>query len=300
MRKLIAISPTNPNAHFLDGDARYFRQHFDEARRAYQKALELDPGFIDATQRIAQIDVLQGQSGRAIEMLVKTARTDSVAAGSRTTAAIDAADLLRAEGRCAEAEALLVGLEPQFVSEQISVGRALTIRALCKLDAGDAIAARALASEAITKAVGAAPRFFLTRARAENRRAGELDAAMRTAGELRAMAGGDGRAQPAALKAAHYVEGLVQLERGDATAAARSMRAAVDLAGKEFEIYRLGLARALAAGGDAREARRLARDAGAMPDPGQPELRPRTVTSGGDTAAGRPLTSSTAFNLAVS
>jgi hypothetical protein len=78
-------------------------------------------------------------------MLVKTARTDSVAAGARTTAAIDAADLLRAEGRCAEAEALLVGLEPQFVSEQISVGRALTIRALCKLDAGDAIAARALA-----------------------------------------------------------------------------------------------------------------------------------------------------------
>jgi tetratricopeptide (TPR) repeat protein len=264
--KFLALSPDNPNAHFLDGDARYFRQHFDEARRAYQKALELDPGFIDAKQRMAQIDVLQGQSGRAIEMLVKTARTDSVAAGSRTTAAIDAADLLRAEGRCAEAEALLVGLEPQFVSEQISVGRALTIRALCKLDAGDAVTARALASEAITKAVGAAPRFFLTRARAEIA-ARDLDAAMRTAGELRAMAGDDGQAQPAALKAANYVEGLVQLERGDARAAARSMRAAVELAGKEFEIYRLGLARALAAGGDAREARRLARDAGAMPDP---------------------------------
>ena len=264
--KFLALSPDNPNAHFLDGDARYFRRRFDEARRAYQKALELDPAFIDATQRMAQIDVLLGQTGRAIEMLVKTAQTDSVAAASRTTAAIDAADLLRAEGRCSEAEALLVGLAPQLVSEQISVGRALTIRALCKLDAGDAIAARALAAEAITKAVGAAPRFFLTRARAEIA-AGELDAAMRTAGELRAMAGGDGRAQPAALKAAHYVEGLVQLERGNATAAARSMRAAVELAGREFEIYTLGLARALAAGGDAREARRLARDAGAMPDP---------------------------------
>jgi tetratricopeptide (TPR) repeat protein len=264
--KFLALSPDNPNAHFLDGDARYFRGRFDEARSAYEKALELDPAFIDATQRIAQIDVLQGQTGRAIERLTKTAQTDSVAAGSRTTAAIDAADLLRAEGRCSEAEAMLVGLAPQFASEQISVGRALTIRALCKLDAGDAIAARALAAEAITKAVGAAPRFFLTRARAEIA-AGDLDAAMRTAGELRAMGGDDGQAQPAALKAAHYVEGLVQLERGYARAAAQSMRAAVDRAGKEFEIYRLGLARALAAAGDSREARRLARDAGAMPDP---------------------------------
>jgi tetratricopeptide (TPR) repeat protein len=264
--KFLALSPDNPNAHFLEGDALYFRARLDEARRAYQKALELDPAFIDATQRIAQIDVLQGQTGRAIEILLKTARADSVAVAARTTAAIDAADLLRAEGRCAETESLLVGLEPQFVSEQISLGRALTIRALCKLDTGDTVSARALAAQAITKAVGAAPRFFLTRARAEIA-AGDLDAALRTAGELHAMAGDDGQAQPAALKAAHYVEGLVQLERGDATAATRSMRAAVELEGKEFEIYRLGLARALAAAGDAREAKRLTRDAGAMPDP---------------------------------
>ena len=264
--KFLALSPGNPNAHFLDGDAHFFRKQYDEAMPAYRKALELDPAFIDATQRIAQIDVLQGRSGRAIDLLVATAASSAAAPASRTTAAIDAADLLRAERRCPEAVALLVGLEKEFSAEQVSVSRALSIRALCRLDAGDPAGARALAAEAIAKAVGVAPRFLLTRARAEIA-GGDLDAAMHTAAELRTMSADAGAPQPAAAKAAHYVEGLVQLERGDPDAAAQSMRAAVNMAGREYEIYRLGLARALAAGGDAREARQLARAAGAMPEP---------------------------------
>jgi tetratricopeptide (TPR) repeat protein len=264
--KFLALSPDNPNGHFLDGDAHFFRKQFDEALRAYEKALELDPAFIDATQRIAQIDVLRGRPGRAIDLLVDTARSSSHSPGSRTTAAIDAADLLRAERRCQEAEALLVGLEAEFTAEQVAVSRALSIRALCRLDAGDPAGARALATEAIAKAVGVAPRFLLTRARAEIA-GGDFDAAMHTAAELRAMSADAGAPQPAAAKAAHYVEGLVQLERGQLDSAVKSMRAAADMTGKEYEIYRLGLARALAAGGEAREAKQLAREAGAMPDP---------------------------------
>lgn len=264
--KFLGLSPQNPNAHFLAGDAAFLRGRLDEARPSYAKALELDQAFIDATQRIAQIDVLEGKNADAIELLVTTARTGTMTTASRTTAAIDAADLLRAEGRCTEADALLVGLEAQFVAEQISLGRALSIRASCRLDAGDPAGARELATAAVANAVGAAPRFLLIRARAEIA-GGELDQATHTAGELRALRGDAGEPDAAAARAAHYVDGLILLARGDAAAATTAMQAAVDAEGREFEIYQLGLARARAAAGDVREARRLARAALASPAP---------------------------------
>jgi len=266
LAKFLALSPDNPNAHFLVGDANFFRKRFDEAVPAYQNALAIDPAFSDATLRLAQIDVLRGHSQDAIARLVTAAESPSLPADPRISAALDAAVLLRAERRCAQAEALLSGLAADIAAEQIRESYALSIRAGCRLDSGDARGARELASIAIKKAVGEPTRYLYTRGRAELL-AADIGAVTRTIDELRSLSSDPAQPLPAALKAASYLEGLVRLKQGDAPAALLSMRAAVDTPGFEYEIYRSGLAQALAANGEQREARQIAREAVAMPEP---------------------------------
>ncbi len=271
LAKFLALSPDNPNAHYLVGDSKFYRKLFDEAVPAYQRVLEIDPAFSDATLRLAQVDVLRGRPEDAIARLVADAESTSLPPDSRISAALNAAELLRAEQRCPQAETLLTGLAADIAAEQVRESYALSIRAGCRLDAGDAAGARELASIAIEKAVGKPTRYLYTRGRAELR-SSDYEAVTRTIGELRALSRDPDQSLPAALKAAKYLEGLMLIAQGDSAAAVVSMRAAVEMPGSEYEIYRSGLARALAANGEQREAKRIAREAIAMPEPASLQL----------------------------
>jgi Flp pilus assembly protein TadD len=78
---------------------------------------------------------------------------------------------------------------------------------------------------------------------------------------LRALAAPPGNPDRKEQKAADYLQGAWQLRVGDKDAAVVSLRAAVRNKGYEYDVYALALARALAAQGNMREARTLARQA---------------------------------------
>ncbi len=86
-------------------------------------------------------------------------------------AALDASHLLRAEGRCAEAEQLLGALAAEIVAERVSQAYVLSVRALCRLDAGDVAEAGRLADDALDEAPGADA--LPVRARARRDRGGQ-------------------------------------------------------------------------------------------------------------------------------
>lgn len=257
IRKFLEIAPGNPNAHYLSGELNFARGEFALATPAYEKALDLDPAFGDAALRLAHVEVLENRTPAAIARLQKIVASDAMAAALRISAATDAAHLLRAEGRCPEAEKMLADLEPELEAEKITVAYALWIRANCRLAAGDVGGAMRLTLDSIARSPGPPTRYVLMRGLVEVA-SGDLPAVDRTVAELRAMPSSPGGTDQAA---ASYLAGLRALQARDAAAAAVAINAALAAGGTRYEVYELGLAKALAAGGDARGARDAARKA---------------------------------------
>lgn len=266
--KLLEIAPGNPNAHYLLGESHFFRGEFEEATPGYQKALELDPAFGDASLRLAHMEVLEDRTPDAIARLRSVVAATNVPAALRISAATDAAHLMRAEGRCPEAERMLTDLAPELEAEKITVAYALWIRAKCRLAAGDATGAMRLAVDAIAKSPGRPTRYVLMRGLVEAA-SGDLAAVDRTVAELRALPSPPDNSDEAA---AGYLAGLRALQAKDAAAAATAINAAIAAGGTRYEVYELGLAKALAAGGDVRGARDAARKAAERGPPGSLKL----------------------------
>jgi len=258
--RLVLLAPLNPNTHFLVGDLHFFRQEFELAVPAYQKALELDPSFGEAIQRLAQIDVFRGRLAAAIARLRKIAEAVDTPPTHRTTAAIDAAQLLRADGRCREAEELLIALAPQFEAEKITEGLALSIRARCRLEASDLPEALRLAQAAVTGFPGRPTRYLLTRGLVEIE-IGDRAAVEKTVRDIQALPARPDPEDRTEQKTVDYLAGLLALRERDAAAAVKRLQAAIEAKGRPFDVYELALARALAASGDQRAAREAARHA---------------------------------------
>ncbi len=270
VQKFLDLSPNNPNAHYLLGEASLFQGEFGGAAREYAKALELDPAFGDAGLKLAHIDVLEDRAPAAIARLRGMVDSTSLPAGHRITAATDAAHLLRAEGRCPEAEKMLVDLGPQLAAEKITVAYALWIRAHCRLDAGDPAGALTLTREAITKSPGRPTRYVLMRGLVETA-SGDLAAAGKTISELRALQppSADDRSEQAA---AEYLAGLRALASKDAAGAVAVLNDSIAAGGTRYEVYEVALAKALAANGNVRGAIAAARAAADRGPPGDLKL----------------------------
>lgn len=271
VQKFLEIAPDNPNAHFLLGESHFYRSQFDLAKPEYERSLALDPSFGDAAIRLAHVDVLQGRNSDAIRQLSGIAGSGTMPASFRTTAATDAAHLLRAEGRCPEAEELLLKLAPEFEAEQITVAYALSIRARCRLDAGDFDGAKQLARQAIEKSPGRPTRYVLVRGLIEVA-SGDFAAADRTVAELRRLQPPPAAGDATDAAAADYLAGVRALRARQSDAAVTSLNKAVAAGGTRYDVYELALAEALAATGDSRGALEAARIASDRGNPGELNL----------------------------
>ena len=260
LRRLIAISPANPNAYYLLGESRLFRGKYDDAVAEYEKALKVDAGFGDAALRQADIDVLRNRPQAAIARLQAMLAAGKFAPSLRISAAFNLAALLRAQDRCPEALQALDRVHADIAAEKVREAFELTTRARCQLDAGDVGTAHRLAVESVSKSPGKATRYLFMRGLTEVA-AGDAAASQATVGALRALAAPTSDPDRGEQKAADYLQGLRQLQEGDSTAAVTSLRASVQAKGYEFDAYALALARALAKQGNLREARSLARQA---------------------------------------
>lgn len=266
LQKLIALAPDNPNAHFLLGDASFFQEQYEDAVAHYGKALALDPAFGDATIRVAHVDVLRNRPEAAIQRLQSMLGAAPLTPALRITAAFDLSELLRGLGRCVEAEQTLDRVHAEIVAEQVRLAYELSIRARCRLAAGEAAGAMRLADEAVAKSPGKATRYLVTRGLVEIE-TGNAAAAQKTIAALRALASPTDGDDHRDRKAADYLQGLLLLKQGDARQAVASLQAAVETKGFEYDVYTLALAKALDANRDSRLARARAREASARGKP---------------------------------
>lgn len=272
--KFVAIAPDNPNAHFQLADARFFRGQFDTAAQGFEKALQLDPNFADATMRLAQIDVLRNRPQAAIDRLQRMQAAASLGPSQRVSAAFDLASLLRAQGRCPDAEQVLDRAHADIAAEKIRVALETATRVRCRLAAGDVTTALRLANASAAAFPEMTTPLF-TRGLAEIE-AGDAAAVQKTIAAIRARAPPANASDRTEAKAADYLRGLWQLKQGDTEGAVVSLQSAVQAQGYEFDVYAATLAKALAANGDRRAAKARAREAAARGTPGEfrPDLEP--------------------------
>lgn len=256
--RLLGIAPDNPNALFLAGDSHFYREQYDLAVPQYEKVLKLDPALGAAVRRLAEIDVLRDKPVAALQRLEEMLGAERFALADRTSAVVDAANVLRAEGRPAEADAILAAHAKEFATEQVYESYAFALRAVSQLDLGRGPEALRVAQESVGKSIGRPTRYLFVRGLAEIE-THDAAALARTISEIQALPARDDFDDHSERKAAHYLTGLAALERGDAAKAVPSLRAAVEVEGREYyDVYRLALARALAATGDTRAARDVA------------------------------------------
>ena len=260
LRKLMAISPENPNAWYLLGESRVRRGKYDEAIVQYDKALQVDPGFGDAVLRQADIDVLRNHPQAAITRLQSMVDAGRFAPSLRISAAFNLAALLRAQDRCPDALQVLDRVHTDIAAEKVREANEMATRARCHLDAGDIDTARRLAIESVAKSPGKATRYLFMRGLVEVD-AGDEVALRAIVAALRALDAPPADPDRKEQKAADYLLGLWFLRTGDDTAAVKALRASVASKGYEYDVYALALARALAHQGKTREARELAHKA---------------------------------------
>jgi tetratricopeptide (TPR) repeat protein len=265
LRRLIAISPDNPNAYYLLGESRLFRGKYEDAIVQYGKALQVDAGFGDATLRLADIDVLRNRPQAAIERLQAMLAPGKFAPSLRITAAFNLAALLRAQDRCPDALKTLDRVHADIAAEEVREAFELATRARCLLDQHDIPQAHRLAAESVVKSPGTATRYLFTRGLTEIE-GGDAVAATKTIVEIRALASPTG-SDRTEQKAADYLLGRLRMQQGDASGAAAALRSAVMAKGYEYDVYALALAQVLARQGKTRDARTLARQATQRGDP---------------------------------
>jgi tetratricopeptide (TPR) repeat protein len=257
IERLRQIAPDNPNTHFLSGEYHYYLRQFDSAVPAFEEALRKDPSFGFAVERLAAMEMLSGRDAEAIERLALASRSEQFSGEHRVTAALDLVGLLRAEGRCDEVDETLAAVREALELEGMRQPAADLAMAYCRIDQGRYPEAAALLDSAEARAPrGRTARYRFARGllalAADDRTT--LD---RSIEALEASASPSGWE----LKGAAYLRGVAMYEDGRAADAVRQLEAAIAMPGGSYELYELGLARALAASGDDAAASRIARQA---------------------------------------
>lgn len=265
--QLVRLAPDNPNTHAVLGDAQFMRGNFEAALPHYQKALELEPSFGDVILQQARAEVMGGKYAAAIARLGAMAANTRMSGSLRVTAAMEQASLLRVETRCGDAMQAVDAAQALIEAEQIRRAYAQWLRALCALDQGQIAQARQYAEQAVSLSPGPPTRYLYARGIAEIA-AGDAPAVSRTLSALRAMpqsVPGDA----AEAKVADALDGRWALAQGDAPKAIMLLRRASEATGYEYDNYKLLLAQALTASGQAGEARRVATEAAKLPPPAE-------------------------------
>jgi tetratricopeptide (TPR) repeat protein len=256
--------PRNADLRALLGDVHLARGDLDAAERAYRDALAIARERADLAAALAELAGLKGRTGEALSRFAELAGRGTDAR-ERIDASLDLADLLRSGGRFREAARVLAARERDLAGEKVREALAFSIRGLCALDGGDTAAARRLIERAINRVPAGMPQttYLFARGLLELRLS-QAGAARYTAAEIRRLArpaSDSGRAE----KAAAYLEGMALFAEGRAEEAVSALERVVKLSGHEYAVYRLGLARALLAGGRLAEARAAAEQASRRP-----------------------------------
>jgi TolB-like protein len=275
LKRYVELAPENPNAQLLLGDSMLLRKRYGEARTHYEQAITLDPGFGSAELQLAYIDYLTDEWSSALARFSSLATSDIHNDSDRITAAFEWAHLLRASGQCSLADQVLDRFQPKITQEQIREALSLALRGYCELDNGNVVAARALARDAVARSPGRATRYLFLQAltEIEARDASAAEATIRAIEREQAQAGGAGESS---RRAAQYLTGMLQMTRGDTAGAVSSMRHASQGPGQDYDLYQLGLARALLAEGQTADAEVAARGAIDARDPGDPRVEQET------------------------
>ncbi len=257
IERLRQIAPDNPNTHFLAGEFHYYQRQFDRAVPAFDEALRVDPSFGFAVERLAAMEMLSGHNAAAIERLSVASQSAQFSGEHRITAALALVGLLRAEDRCDEADDALAVVREALESEGLRKSMADLALAYCHIDQGRHAEAAALLASAEAGALhGRVSRYQFG--------SGLLALAVADRAALdRSIEALEAAADPTgwAIKGATYLRGLALLADGRASEAVRQIEAAIAMPGDSYELYELGLARALAASGDQAGAVRAARQA---------------------------------------
>jgi tetratricopeptide (TPR) repeat protein len=275
LKRYFELAPKNPNAQLLLGDSMLLRKRYDEARTHYEEAINLDPGFGSAELQLAYIDYLNDEWSGALERFSSLATSGIHNDSDRITAAFEWAHMLRANGQCSLADEVLDRFQPKITQEQIRESLSLALRGYCELDSGNVVAAQALARNAVARAPGRATRYLFLQAltEIEARNTAAAETTIRAIEKEQSQAGG---ADESSRRAAQYLTGMLQLTRGDTAGAVSSMRHATQGSGQDYDLYQLGLARALLADGQTADAEVAARGAIGARDPGDPRVEQET------------------------
>lgn len=257
IERLRQIAPDNPNTHFLAGEYHYYQRQFDLAGPAFEEALRVDPSFGFAVERLAAMEMLSGHNAAAIERLSAASQSAQFSGEHRITAALALVALLRAEGRCDETDAALAAVREALESEGLRKSLADLALAYCRMDQGRHDEAAALLASAEAGAPpGRVSRYQFARGLLALSTA-DRAALDRSVEALEATASDSGWER----KGAAYLSGLAMLADGRAIEAAMQIETAIAMPGHSYELYELGLARALLASGDRAGAVRVARQA---------------------------------------
>jgi class 3 adenylate cyclase/tetratricopeptide (TPR) repeat protein/TolB-like protein len=275
--RYLALKPRDPYGFTILGQLEQLTAKPADAAAQFKHALELEKGFVPARLALAQTEALLEDWPQSQRLLSDLVADTSVAPAYRIDAAFDLSALLRAEGRFASAMEPLQKLEPELRKESIREAMALAERGLAQAELGRFDEAERLIDLATSRSPGVPTRYLFARATVMLMR-NDVTRARALAHEIRSLPVPSDNPQDAAivkeaaLKAATYLEGLADLQAGDAAKSAEVLTRAVELPGYQYSIYKLGLARALLAAGQRDEALKLARGAASERDPGDLRL----------------------------
>jgi hypothetical protein len=186
-------------------------------------------------------------------------------------AAFEWAYLLRASGRCREANAVLDRFDGLIAQEGIRQALGLAFRSYCALDAGRAAEAVAYARQSVSKAPGVTTRYLFAQALSEIA-AKDFPAADRSIAAISAPVKAGDEQHQTERKAVSYLSGLSMLARDDARGALPFFSDALREPGYEYDVYHLGHAMALQSAGESVAAEQAARRASEGGGPEDPRL----------------------------
>lgn len=261
----------DPFAHALLGRLSLLRGDTLAATTAYQRSLQLKPGFVIATLGLARSLYLEGAIDEAEAKWRSLIDDSDTAAQHRIDAAFDLAGVLRGQARLGEAIEVLESVDTPVRDEGLFTATMLSTLGLLRLEMGEPERAEELINAAIAESPEVATRHLFARGVMEIR-VDQLDSVAATAEEIRSLALPPDDPDRTEDKAASYLLGLAALAANDVDSAGSWFDKALSQDGYEYALYALGRATYLAEAGDLRTAADVAQEAVSARDPGDLRL----------------------------
>jgi tetratricopeptide (TPR) repeat protein len=262
LKNAIQNGPEDARCHGLLGYAYQMRGDSEDAMREYDTALRIAPHLYDIVLNAAHLEVASERNDVAMQRLVPLVSAEQASTSERISAAFDLAYLKMAGGQFHEASQLLERRQADLVAEKAREALALSIRGVCSMESGDRDKARRLIDQAVRSAPPGHPAtpYLFARGLLELERediTGVHNTAELILKERVPASSSPGRES----KAANYLEAMALLKERRPAEAIQLLLKVVNTPGDEFQIYRLGLARAYLAAGKLEEAKQAAAEA---------------------------------------